>query len=253
MSQPSLGNWVVLGSTSGIARAIALELAGQGASLIVAARDEDQARVQAKDIKIRTGSSATAFWFEATAYDGHHAFVSACEEAFGEPIAGVILCYGAMPPQEETEHDFAIARKTIDTNYTSAVSILHAFAGRLEKQGTGTIVAISSVAGDRGRATNYTYGSAKAGLSAFLQGLRNRLHSKGVHVLTVKPGFVDTPMTHGLINPDSPLVASPQRVAGDIVKAIRRKQNVLYTLWLWRWVMLIITLIPEPIFKRMRI
>jgi decaprenylphospho-beta-D-erythro-pentofuranosid-2-ulose 2-reductase len=253
MKREPLGNWVVLGSTSGIARALALALARGGARLIVAARDEEQAKAQATDLTIRTGCAATAFWFEATAYEGHASFVEACEKAFGGAVDGVALCYGAMPPQEETERDFAGAQKTIETNYSSAVSILHAFAARMEMRGSGTIVAISSVAGDRGRATNYTYGSAKAGLTAFLQGLRNRLYAKGVHVLTVKPGFVDTPMTHGLINPDSPLVASPERVASDIVKAIGRRQNVLYTLWVWRWVMLIICLIPEPIFKRMRI
>jgi short-subunit dehydrogenase len=126
-------------------------------------------------------------------------------------------------------------------------------ANYLEERGRGYIAAVSSVAGDRGRQSNYTYGASKAGLSAYLQGLRNRLHPAGVHVLTVKPGFVDTPMTHGLVNPDSPLVASPEQVAADVDLAIRKRKDVIYTRWFWRAVMLVIGSIPERVFKRLKL
>src|SRR5262249_38784825 len=117
----------------------------------------------------------------------------------------------------------------------------------------GYLAAISSVAGDRGRQSNYVYGAAKSALSTYLQGLRNRLWHKGVHVATIKPGFVDTTMTRGRLNPRSRLVASPERGARDIDRALRRRQNVLYTPWFWRPILRVITLIPEPIFKRLRL
>ncbi len=141
----------------------------------------------------------------------------------------------------------------MEINLTSAVVLLSLFANYLEDRRSGYLAVISSVAGDRGRQSNYTYGAAKAGLTAYLQGLRNRLYRSGVHVLTVKPGFVDTPMTHGRVNPDSPLVASPARVARDIDWAIRRRRNVIYTPWFWRPIMLAVRLVPEFVFKRLRL
>jgi short-subunit dehydrogenase len=133
------------------------------------------------------------------------------------------------------------------------VLLLEAAAAHLAERKSGYICAISSVAGDRGRRSNYPYGATKAGLSAYLQGLRSRLHPIGIPVLTVKPGFVDTAMIWGIVPPDSPLNAKPQRVARDIFRAIRRRRNVLYTPWFWRIIMGIVTRIPEFIFKRMKI
>jgi short-subunit dehydrogenase len=129
--------------------------------------------------------------------------------------------------------------------------LLEKFATMMESQRGGCLAAISSVAGDRGRQSNYIYGAAKAGLSTFLDGLRNRMFRVGVHVLSIKPGFVDTPMTLGKINPRSPLVASPDRVARDIDRALLRRENVLYTPWFWWPIMKVIRLVPEPIFKRL--
>jgi len=137
----------------------------------------------------------------------------------------------------------------IDVNYTSAVSILNIAANYFEERQRGFIGAISSVAGDRGRQSNYIYGSTKAGLSVYLEGLRNRLHASGVQVLTIKPGMVDTKMTYGVVY-DSPLLASPTKVAQDISKGIEKKRNVLYTPWFWIVIMFIIKIIPEFIFKR---
>ncbi len=168
-------------------------------------------------------------------------------------MAGVLLCYGQLDEQRATETDSAAARCAIDVNFTSAVSILNLVAEHLAAQKSGFIAAISSVAGDRGRQSNYTYGAAKAALTTYLQGLRNRLHPLGVQVLTVKPGFVDTPMTHGILRPDSPLVASRERVARDIDRALCRRRNVIYTPWYWWAVMTIIRSIPEFVFKRLRL
>jgi short-subunit dehydrogenase len=158
-----------------------------------------------------------------------------------------------MFDQAEAQADVQRIRRTYDVNLTSAASVLEPIAAHMAERGTGWIAAVSSVAGDRGRQSNYLYGSAKAGLTAYLQGLRNRVHHHGVDVLTIKPGFVDTPMTHGLLDPDSPLVASPDRVAKDIDRAIRRRRSKVYTPWFWRGIMAIIRNIPEAIFKRLKL
>jgi short-subunit dehydrogenase len=165
----------------------------------------------------------------------------------------VLLAFGTLPAQAEAQRDPAMARAAIDVNLTAAACLLELFAARMEARGRGWIAGISSVAGDRGRQSNYIYGAAKAGLTAYLAGLRNRLAKKGVHVVTVKPGFVDTPMTHGMVNPKSPLVASPERVAAGIVRAIRRRRNVVYLPWFWRAIMGVVTRVPEAIFKRMKL
>jgi decaprenylphospho-beta-D-erythro-pentofuranosid-2-ulose 2-reductase len=158
-----------------------------------------------------------------------------------------------MTSQIKTQGDFAEAHRTIDINFTSPVSVLNLFANYFEQYQRGYIVAISSVAGDRGRQSNYVYGAAKAGLNTYLQGLRNRLHHSKVRVLTIKPGFVDTPMTHGLVNPHSPLLASPERVARDIACAVKSERDIVYTPWFWAWIMRLIRLIPELVFKRLRL
>src|SRR5262249_27705972 len=150
--------------------------------------------------------------------------------------------------QAEAQSDTKILRQSLDVNFVSAAALLEVAAAYFEARKTGFIAAISSVAGDRGRQSNYIYGCAKAGVSAYLQGLRNRLHPAGVSVLTIKPGFVATKMTFGKVNPNSPMVASPERVANDIARAIRRRRNVIYTPWMWRWILAIVRSIPEPIF-----
>jgi short-subunit dehydrogenase len=146
--------------------------------------------------------------------------------------------------------DFSEAQKTIDVNFTGMVSILNIVASDFEARGEGAIAAVSSVAGDRGRQSNYIYGSAKAGLTTYLAGLRNRLAKKGVHVMTVKPGFCRTKMTENLELPGA-LTAEPEQVADAVFRGMNNKSNVIYTLWMWRWVMLIIKHIPEFMFKKM--
>jgi short-subunit dehydrogenase len=244
---------LLIGATSGIGRALCDQMARRGCELIIAGRDEDEASRVASDLFVRYGRQIHAERFEATAWEEHEAFFDRCLEHFDGDLDGVVLCVGYLPDQPETQLDFEEAFRTVTVNFVSALSILNRVANYMESRGSGYIVAISSVAGDRGRQSNYTYGSCKAALSVYLQGLRNRLFHAGVHVLTVKPGFVDTAMTYGIINANSPLVARPEQVSADIERAIRKRKNVLYTRWFWRPIMLVIRAIPESIFKRLRL
>lgn len=243
---------LVLGAASAIAREIARRLARDGDRLILAGRDLPELERSAADLRARFGAAAAVKAFDALAFDAHAAFFADCTRAFPGGVDGVILCYGFMTSQAEAARDFAAARRMIETNYVSAVSVLNLAADYLERRGAGGYVcAISSVAADRGRQSNYVYGSSKAALSTYLQGLRNRLTPAGVTVVTVKPGFVDTPMTWGL--PGLFLVATPRRVAADIVRAIRRRRAEIYSPWFWRGIMAIIKMIPEPVFRRMKL
>lgn len=247
-------NIVILGATSAMARAIADELAAGGDRLVVAARDESEAQRIAADLRIRYRAHAAALAFDALDFASHPAFLDACAEQLGGPIDGVVLCHGAMADQAEAQRDFALAQRMIDTNYTSAVSILNLAAERLEAAPARPgrfVCVVSSVAGDRGRPSNYIYGSTKAALDAYLEGLRARLFKAGVAVTTVKPGFVDTAMTWGL--PGMFLVAQPGQVARSVVRAIRKQSAIVYTPWFWRLIMLIIRNIPRPVFNRMKL
>jgi short-subunit dehydrogenase len=207
----------------------------------------------AADLAIRHGVRAVVVRFDADAFDTHAGFFRDAAGRFPGGLDGVVLCYGYMADQKAAQRDFALALRTIHTNYASAVSLLEIAADYFERRGRGFICALSSVAGDRGRQSNYIYGSSKAALTAYLQGLRNRLTRAGVPVVTVKPGFVDTAMTWGLVKPGSPVVASPERVADDIVRAVRAGTAEVYTPWFWRGIMGVIKAIPEGVFRRMRI
>jgi decaprenylphospho-beta-D-erythro-pentofuranosid-2-ulose 2-reductase len=246
-------NVLVLGALSGIAQALCHLLAAGGCKLVLAARAGEELERVAADLRIRYQAEIFMEPFDAVDYDSHPAFFARCLQRIGGHLDGVILCHGYLSDQARSQQEFGEARRAIDVNFTSAVSLLSLAGNHLEARRTGFLAAISSVAGDRGRQSNYTYGAAKAGLTAFLQGLRNRLWHHGVNVLTVKPGFVDTPMTQGRIDPRSRLVASPERVARDIYRAIRRRKNAIYTPWFWKYIMWVIRWIPEPIFKRLRL
>jgi decaprenylphospho-beta-D-erythro-pentofuranosid-2-ulose 2-reductase len=243
-----MNNVLILGATSGIASAIAYKLAAsEKCSLILAGRNVVQLDHLAKDISIRYDIETHCRLYDATNMDLHEGFFRDCLEIM--EIDTVILCYGYLGEQKLGEINFSEAKAIIDVNFTSCVSILSIIATYFETKKNGTICAISSVAGDRGRQSNYLYGSAKGALALFLQGLRNRLSKSNVHVLTVKPGFVDTKMTFG--QSGMFLVAKPEIVANDIYKAIIKKKNTLYTPYFWRWIMCIIKSVPETIFKKM--
>ena len=239
---------LIVGAKSDIAKATAREYAKQGYDLYLAARTNGELEAFAKDVSIRTKQTVKTIELDILDYESHHQFYEGLKE---KPL-GVITAVGYLGEQEKAQSDFTEAQKIIDTNYTGVVSLLNIIADDFEKRKSGFIVGISSVAGDRGRKSNYIYGSAKAALTAYLSGLRNRLHDAQVQVLTVKPGFVATKMTEDMDLPEK-LTAQPEEVAEDIYKAQQKGKNVLYTKWVWKWVMLIIRNIPEWKFKGMTI
>lgn len=240
-------NVLILGAMSDIARALAYKYASQGYSITLAARQADRLTDTASDIQIRHSTPVTAVEFDALNYADHATFYAALDP---KPEV-VISVFGYLGSQETAQvDDFSQAEQIINTNYTGAVSILNIVANDFEQRKQGTIIGIGSVAGDRGRQSNYIYGSAKAAFAAYLSGLRNRMVKANVQVLTVKPGFVRTQMTAGLPLP-APVTAKPEQVAHDIFKAHHKGSNQLYTLWMWRYIMFIIRNIPEGIFKRL--
>ncbi len=243
---------VILGALSGVARHLADAFAREGFAVVLAGRDMTELDLLARDLRTRHRVSCCCLAFDALNVDSHGAFVAQCTEALGELPGGVVLSFGYMADQSEAQRDFAVARRTLDTNFTGAVSILEQFAAAYEDRRCGFIAALGSVAGDRGRKMNYIYGASKAGLSVYLQGLRNRLHEAGVQVTTIKPGFMDTPMTYGMKLP-KPLVAAPDAAARAMTRAILKGRNIVYVPFFWRYIMWIIRSIPEWQFKKMSV
>ena len=239
---------LIIGAKSDIAKACAREYAKNGYDLYLAARNVDELSEFAQDVTTRTQKIVKLLELDILDYKSHQGFYDSIEE---KPL-GVISAVGYLGEQEKAESDFEEAQKIMDTNYTGVVSLFNIIANDFEKRRSGFMVGISSVAGDRGRKSNYIYGSAKAALTAYLSGLRNRLYDAQVHVLTVKPGFVATKMTEDMDLPEK-LTAQPEEVARDIFNAQQKGRNILYTKWIWRWVMLIIKMIPEWKFKEMSI
>jgi len=217
---------------------------------VLAGRDADALDRIARDAWVRSGRPAAVETFDARDPAGHEAFLDACFARAGG-LDGVVVCHGVLVEQARAERDPAAALAMLEVNVAGTLSLLEGVARRLEAAGAGWLAALSSVAGDRGRQSNYVYGAAKGALSLYLQGLRNRLHASKVRVITIKPGFVDTAMTYGL--PGMFLVASPQYIGERIVAALGRSSDVVYLPWFWRYIMLLIRLIPEPVFKRMKL
>lgn len=246
------GTVVIVGVTSAIARALAGEFAQRGHELIVASRDIEETNAIASDLEVRHNVKVVAKTFDAEAFGTHGAFVDECIRDAGTALDGVVLAFGFMDEQSVGQAKFDVARRTIDVNLTAVISLCEKFAAHFEPLRRGFIAGVSSVAGDRGRQSNYIYGASKAGMTAYLQGLRNRLHAANVHVVTVKPGFVDTKMTWGLPLP-GPLVATPENAARAIYEAVASKKDVAYVPWFWRYIMTIICAIPEWQFKKMKL
>lgn len=243
--------WLVLGGASSLARAFAHEVARNGAAVILAGRDKEDLEATAADLALRHGTPARVLAFDALRTETHAAFAGRAVKAAEGRVLHVCLVFGLMPDQAEMDADPALARACIDTSFTGAVTVLDRLAPHLEAQGGGAVIGFGSVAGDRGRLKNYTYGAAKAGLHAYLQGLRARLFKAGVTVTTVKPGFTDTAMTWGLDGMF--LVASPEDVAKTARKASAKGCEIVYAPGFWRAIMTVIRLIPEPIFKKLGI
>lgn len=243
--------WLILGATSPIARAFARQVAEAGARVLLAGRDTQELARIAGDLTIRGAPEVLALPFDAMDMASHATFCSAVAEAAPAGTLDVYLGFGIMPEQADMEADPALALDCIAGNYGGAVSVLLRLAPHLEAGRNGKVVIVGSVAGDRGRLKNHIYGSAKAGLATFAAGLRNRLGRSGVTVTTVKPGFLDTGMTWGL--PGIFLAASPDDAARGMLKAALKGKEIVYVPFFWQFIMLIITSIPEKIFKKLAI
>lgn len=242
---PNQSTVALLGANSALGAAIARRLAAQGVSLVLLARDESKLNQMADDLRTR-GAKVTMHVADFDELDRHDEIVKKIESA-----DTVYTLYGTLPDQMLCEQNWDETMRALHTNFISAASLLSRLANVFEQRGHGNLVVVSSVAGDRGRKSNYIYGTAKGALSIFCAGLRNRLAGSGAHVLTVKPGFIDTPMTAHIEKKPAVLWVDADRVAGDIVKACASGKNELYTPWFWRFILLIIRLVPEPIFKRL--
>lgn len=241
--------WIILGASSTIAKAFTRSVAETGANVILAGRRMDDLETSAADASARGATAATPVMFDARNPDTFQGIIDSAVAAGG--VLNCAVFVGSMPAQDAIDADPALVDGTITDSFTGPARFLQMLAPLMEQQADGNIVGVGSVAGDRGRVGNYVYGAAKAGFATYLSGLRNHLGRAGVHVLTVKPGPVDTAMTQGL--GDQPFMTTADAVVADIHKALRKKRNTLYTKWIWWPVMTIIKLIPEPIFKKMSI
>lgn len=241
-------NVLILGATSDMAVAIARQLATEGYSITLAARNTERLSALEGDLRVRHKAHVSSVAFDALDFKAHQSFY----EGLPDKPDIVICVFGLLGDQSRAQQDWEHAHEIIDSNYTGAVSILNVVANDFERRKRGVIVGISSVAGERGRQSNYIYGSAKAGFTEYLSGLRNRLYHHGAHVVTVKPGFVKTKMIENLNTP-GPLTASPKQVAERISRAVKRRVDVVYVLPIWAVVMVIIKMIPEGIFKRLKL
>lgn len=242
---------LVVGATSAIAHACARIWASRGAELFLVARNTNKLQANAADLQTRGASKVYTYQLDAVQIDQHQAMLEHCLEQLGQ-IDIALIAYGSLPDQQSCQHDTFTAVQEFTLNATSVISIANILAIQFERQRCGSLAVISSVAGDRGRPSNYLYGSAKGAVSIFCAGLHARLHKKGVQVLTIKPGFVDTPMTAGLELPAA-LLSTPEKVATQIVCAIGTSKAVLYTPGIWRWIMLVIRSIPVFVFRRLNL
>lgn len=240
---------LVLGATSGIAEATCRIWAAQGHSLFLVARNPEKLAAVAADLRVRGASYVDTAVADLDDTDQHPALLAhAINSLTGMDIA--YLAHGVLGDQSQAEQDFNTAAHILHTNFMAPVSLLTWLANFCVQRHSGTLAVLSSVAGDRGRKSNYVYGSSKAGLSAFLQGLRNRVDREGVTVLTIKPGPVKTAMTASM---DQKKMADVDQVAQTIVKAIAAKKDTLYVPFLWQPIMCIIRHIPERIFKKLNL
>lgn len=241
--------WIILGGSSTIGRLFARAAAERGEGVILAGRDLDDMGTTASDCAARGAPIAETALFDARNPTSFEPLLSRAGDIAGPVSVAVFI--GSMPPQEEIDADPSLIEGVIADSHIGPARFLTAIAPLMEDRESGTVVGVGSVAGDRGRIGNYVYGSAKAGFHTYLSGLRNRLGRSGVHVVTVKPGTVDTAMTWGMDK--LPFLAPPEKIVNDIFKAVDKKKNVLYTPFIWWPVMTVIKSIPERIFKKLSI
>ena len=241
---------LIIGATSAIAEHCARLWAVRGDALFLVARNQDRLNTIAMDLRVRGAGNVSTYQLDLNEITGQQAMQDAADEALGG-VDTVLIAHGTLSNQKACEQSVDETLAEIKTNALSTIALLTIIANRFEAKRNGTIAVISSVAGDRGRASNYVYGSAKAMVTAFTSGLRQRLHKSNVAVVTIKPGFVDTPMTaefkKGL------LWSQPSSVAIKIVKGVDQRANEVYAPVFWRWALAAIKFIPNSIFKRVKI
>ena len=241
-------NIVVFGATSSIAVSCSRKWAKRGTHFFLVGRTAERLAQVANDL-IARGATVHTHVLDLCNIDAHSQMLDICYSKLGQ-VNIALVAYGTLPDQKACEQDAQLAVREFTNNGLSVIALLTNLAIRMAEQKSGCIAVISSVAGDRGRPSNYLYGSAKGAVTEFCSGLRGRLFKSGVHLLTIKPGFVDTPMTQGLALPKLLLVTS-EKVAEDIMRAVEKRRDTLYTPWFWRFIMLIIIHIPGSIFKRL--
>jgi decaprenylphospho-beta-D-erythro-pentofuranosid-2-ulose 2-reductase len=239
---------LALGATSGIAQATLRLMAGQNAAFFLVARDAQKLAAVRNDLLTRGASAVNTFVADLDDTGAHPAMLSQAVAALNV-LDLAFLAHGVLGDQAEAEKNYAVAEAILQTNFLSAVSLVTWLANYFEAERRGSIAVISSVAGDRGRKSNYVYGASKGGLNIFLDGVRNRVDRAGVNVLTIKPGFVATPMTAHL--PRGPLFAQPAQVAKHILRAIDKRKDVVYAPPFWGFIMLVVRGIPRRLFKKM--
>ena len=244
-------NILIIGATSGIAQAVSRIYASQHADIFLVARNNEKLQAVSADLIARGAGKVGSFLMDA---NDSSLIIPMLEMAWKDigKIDIALVAHGSLVDQKRSETDILYAILEFRTNAESVISCLSGLANRFEQQGSGVIAVIGSVAGDRGRASNYLYGSAKAAIDTYASGLRARLFKSGVHVMTIKPGFVATAMTADLELPGF-LTAMPEKVAQDIVAAISRRKDALYTPMFWQWIMIIIRWLPNPIFNRLKL
>ena len=240
---------LIIGATSVIAQSVARVWAKQAAQIHLIARNSEKLASVSADLSIRGAENLSSAILDVDDYAGHEAAIDEAISKLGA-IDIVLIAHGTLCDQDICETDFNAVNKAFTTNTLSTLSLLTHLANRMEAQGKGTIAVITSVAGDRGRPSNYVYGAAKASVSTFCEGLRARLFKSAVHVIDLRPGFVATPMTEGLALPQL-LVSQPEKVAEIMVRRIEARKNVAYVPGYWFLIMTIIRSIPRFVFKRL--
>jgi NADP-dependent 3-hydroxy acid dehydrogenase YdfG len=241
---------LIVGATSAIATAVARRYAARSARLVLIGRRAEALDALAADLRVRGAAGVVTAVLDVTDFAQHLGCLDTAWRAF-DGVDHALIAHGVLPDQRECEVSASAALLSFDTNARSVLALLTDLANRFERQGRGAIGVISSPAGDRGRASNYVYGAAKAAVTNLASGLRHRLASKGVRVITILPGFVDTPMTASFSK--GPLWAPAERVAADIDRALGFGFGAVYAPWFWRWIMLIIRHVPERIFIRTKL
>ena len=242
---------LIIGATSAIAEATARIYAARGDALFLVARNGEHLRAVVSDLNVRGAAQSDNALLDVADFDAHEAVLErALRDLGGIDIA--LIAHGTLGDQQQCQHSGEILRQEFATNVLGTLSLLTSLANHFERQRHGTLAVISSVAGDRGRQSNYVYGAAKAAVSTFLSGLRQRLAKANVNVLTIKPGFIDTPMTASIPNKGA-LWAQPDRIARGIVCAIDRRRSVIYLPWFWRWIMLAVRTTPRSLLHRTRL